>query len=291
MRSTDRCTAYRLAWTLVALILGSGATYAEESQGADPEQKTSKVTQRHLRMLKMAEAFRVFASDQADETAKLLKEPVFRWANPQRDAVGGEVFLWTLKGRPHAAIGIWTYDDTAATDSYEVQSFASQPFRTSNPYRSWNPRDSGATFKPLPLAASPGKSKALRLVQMRQLGRKRFAAAIKPNGSGQRVELRFLPTPVYRYKELPPNVIDGAVFSFAQGTDPEVFLLLEARQMERSGKTQEKWYFAFGTQTSVEASASLDGKQHWTNRQLGDSFQFTVRRPTTLDSVRFPDEF
>jgi hypothetical protein len=54
-------------------------------------------------------------------------------------------------------------------------------------------------------------------------------------------DLRLLTTPVYRYASGKQGVADGAMFAFARGTDPEAFLLLEARK----GKDGPEWQYAF----------------------------------------------
>ena len=46
--------------------------------------------------------------------------------------------------------------------------------------------------------------------------------------STDREELRLLPKPLYRYEPKAGPVIDGAVFAFVMGTDPESLLLIEA---------------------------------------------------------------
>jgi hypothetical protein len=48
--------------------------------------------------------------------------------------------------------------------------------------------------------------------------------------AGDRTELRLLPQPLYRHQSTNPEVVDGALFAFvcSVGTDPEVFLHLEA---------------------------------------------------------------
>ena len=68
-----------------------------------------------------------------------------------------------------------------------------------------------------------------------------------------REELRLLPRPLYRYqlKDVPDAegmVVDGAVFAFVMGTDPESLLLIEAvREREAT-----KWQSAFARRTSGE---------------------------------------
>ena len=64
------------------------------------------------------------------------------------------------------------------------------------------------------------------------LGRSIHATLIKWREGSDREELRLLPQPVYRYESEDPEVQDGGVFAFVQGTDPEVLLLLEAVRTE-----------------------------------------------------------
>jgi hypothetical protein len=61
---------------------------------------------------------------------------------------------------------------------------------------------------------------------------------------GKRWELRLLPTPLYRYPPARAGVVDGALFALMSnaGTDPEVLLLLEAKEV--GGKTH--WEYACG---------------------------------------------
>ena len=41
-------------------------------------------------------------------------------------------------------------------------------------------------------------------------------------------ELRLMPTPLLRYSSATNKIIDGALFAFAQGTNPEALVLVEA---------------------------------------------------------------
>ena len=71
---------------------------------------------------------------------------------------------------------------------------------------------------------------ALRLRQMKDLAGQ-FTAACDPSRSGgwtNRHALRLLTTPVYRYSEPTSDITDGALFAFAQGTNPEVLIQIEA---------------------------------------------------------------
>ncbi len=56
-------------------------------------------------------------------------------------------------------------------------------------------------------------------------------------------------------------MIDGAVFAFANGTNPEVLLLLEA-QRDPATKAAT-WIYGFAQMTGAEVYASLDDHEVW----------------------------
>ncbi len=72
-----------------------------------------------------------------------------------------------------------------------------------------------------------------------------------------------MPTPIYRYPSEAPGVTDGAIFAFSLGTEPVVFLLIEARS--------NLWHLAFarsGTFSSSAADVELTGIiDSWTTRR------------------------
>jgi hypothetical protein len=53
-------------------------------------------------------------------------------------------------------------------------------------------------------------------------------------------DLRLQGSPMYRYQCTDRGVVDGALFAFTKGIDPDAFLLIEAR-----GKEDAEWQFAF----------------------------------------------
>ena len=72
---------------------------------------------------------------------------------------------------------------------------------------------------------------------MRSLVR-RYSVSIQVEGES---DLRLMAQPLFRYPEAVAGVVDGAVFSFAMSTDPELLVLLEDR--EAAGKPA--WHVAF----------------------------------------------
>jgi hypothetical protein len=76
------------------------------------------------------------------------------------------------------------------------------------------------------------------------------AYAISLDGVDQ--ELRLLSQPLYRYESTLPEVVDGALFTFVTGTDPELMLVIEARRAfpggawERAARTSLRRSFCGG---------------------------------------------
>jgi hypothetical protein len=81
--------------------------------------------------------------------------------------------------------------------------------------------------------------------------------ADKTTRDGVKRELRLLPKPVYRYESSDPDILDGALFSFVEATDPEVFLLIEARS---KGKDGYEWRYGLGRMNSIRLRV-LRGEQ------------------------------
>jgi hypothetical protein len=92
----------------------------------------------------------------------------------------------------------------------------------------WTPAKRGLELRPIPGAPASADSAAMRLRQLRSLAQE-FSGR-QTNRRGVDSDMRLLAQPVYRYEKIKGDLIDGALFAFLQGTDPEVFLLIEARR-------------------------------------------------------------
>jgi hypothetical protein len=80
--------------------------------------------------------------------------------------------------------------------------------------------------------------------------------------------LRMFPKPTVRYGKPSTDVIDGAIFCFALGTDPELFLMLEAR----AGNGGPEWHYAFAPITIYDLKGSYKGQVVWTCTTSGDRY-------------------
>lgn len=189
---------------------------------------------------------------------QLLEQPILRWDNQRGTVVDGATFIWVQDHRPQAIGASWM---TRKASLLEIQSLAPQPLRaTFDSNRFWNPAQPGLTWKPVPDAPPPADSRPERLRQMKSLAQRFTTHAVKsppdyPESSVWR--FRMLTTPIYRYPE--QAAVDGTIFAYTQGTDPEVFLLLESRT--EKGSTQ--WYYGFAGACVWELHGLLDEVEVW----------------------------
>ncbi len=200
--------------------------------------------------------------DRADKL-KLNSVPVFRMGKQgAQDIEEGAIFLWIGEaGRPEAAIQVFQIRNASEPNGLWLHEFTSLSPRLLTAVRdgrvSWSPRTRGLEFKPLPDAPKPAASAAQRARQMRSLAENfRVSDNFKANGWS---ELRFLPTPIARYGEPKSRVLDGALFAFVLGTDPEVFLFLEAR----TGDDGPEWQYALAPMTVYAIKGKYRGKPVW----------------------------
>src|SRR5262249_14652448 len=109
----------------------------------------------------------------------------------------------------------------------------------------------------------PAATRGARLVQMRRLAQEFTGYEINRDREDKRGELRLLPAPLYRYPAAKKGVVDGALFTLVStvGTDPEVLLLIEAR--EEGGKT--RWEYACGRFSNWDLHVQRKGKEFWSS--------------------------
>lgn len=88
----------------------------------------------------------------------------------------------------------------------------------------------------------PETTHTARLLQMRQLARLFRAELTSP--ANERTELRLVSRPLFEYSSPKQKVLDGALFSFAVATDPEVLLLVEAFEEGLNGTKHPGYRYA-----------------------------------------------
>ncbi|MDR3636291.1 MAG: hypothetical protein P4L84_20985 [Isosphaeraceae bacterium] len=194
---------------------------------------------------------------------KFQAEPVFRLGKQPADNVAdGAIFLWTNEtGRPVVALQAFLVDtgrDPGGLWAHEFTSLALGPVTATRKGRvAWSPTRPGMEFRSMPEAPRPAESVSQRLRQMRELAQG-FRAFDNFKGKGWS-ELRMLATPIARYGKAGSDPLDGALFPFVMGTDPEVFLFLEVKP----GNADHEWQYALAPMTVFEVKATYHDKPIW----------------------------
>lgn len=177
-----------------------------------------------------------------DKKLRLEPEPVLRWINQLERRFYGDVYVWTHDGRPEVIASITTVFGPTRKMETEIHSLSTgRPVMAHDGKPIWEPDAAGLEMKPVPDAPKPGATAPLRLQQMRALAAQ-FSVVADYGGTKEDKEtLRLMGTPIYRYESAARGVTDGTLFAYSKGTDPETFLVLEAR----GEKDVTEWQFAF----------------------------------------------
>jgi hypothetical protein len=152
------------------------------------------------------------------------------------------------------------------------------------------PSRPGVELKDLPGAPAPAATPAQRLRQLRALaGEFTLRQTDRKNVES---DLRLLTQPLYRYENTEGDLIDGALFVFVQGTDPQAFLLIEDRQVDGA----PRWQFAMARMIGVHLSARFRGREVWSVPTISWAQIFDPREPyanfsfPVVDAPRPPRE-
>jgi hypothetical protein len=236
-----------IVWTLVLPSL-LGQVEGKESEAF------------HERALAAARGYEIDLAGEPATRLKLKEEPVLRWTNPVQSDGAGEVYIWTDRGRPEAVVSIYRFVGAGGKPGlhHEFHSLALTPLsaRGANERR-WACEEAGLVLAPVPDADKPADSPTARRRQIRQIA-EQFQALKTDRQMDQRT-LRLLTQPLYRYEPAEGDVLDGALYAFVEGTDPEVLLLIEAR---KTGERHE-WQYALARLNSVHLEAKYQDTSVW----------------------------
>ena len=205
--------------------------------------------------------------------APMKPESILRWTNAPRGQEGEPtLILWADAGRPVALASVYPWGGHLVYDcvslARDVGLTAREDGRTI-----WSPTQAGVTFRDFSDIPPPGTNARARLTQMKSLA-ERFKVTmfgLKADES-DREEMRLLPKPIYRYKlddgqTVHPDLIDGAIFAFVQGTDPEAVLLIEA--IRKGNRTD--WQYAFGRATGADRKSTRLNSSHVSQSRMPSS--------------------
>jgi hypothetical protein len=246
-----------IPWPVLSLLL----VLLAEPSGDPPDNGLPSSSERRLLFAKQAaDRYRFRLTEPASSKVILQTQPLLRWDNKVVREDDGMLFLWTVgnKGKPVAAAQFFLVD---ANWHHEFQSMMAASFeaRDSRGDWSWGPTQMGVRWQSADDAAV-SDSAVSRLRHMKSLAG-RFTAAVDQNpGFDGPEQLRLLTTPLYRYASADDGIVDGAMFAFVQGTNPEILILVEAT---RDAPAHEAWRYAFARMSCFYLRVYRDGKIVW----------------------------
>lgn len=225
---------------------------------ASPAAKDSSATRLAVMRSRVHSLTAELQLDKAEPATKLevVDPPLLRYSNLAADVVTDDatVWAWGRSGRPRMLASV-------EAAGCEVVSLSAEPVSlTGKSGWKWSSKSSAIEWQRVPNAPKPADSATARARQMKDIVA-RFSATGRYDTSGS-IELRPLVRSLHRYESATDGIIDGGIFAFAAGTNPEVFVLIESR---RAGKDPSLiWYFACARLSAGALEARLDKKVVWT---------------------------
>jgi hypothetical protein len=259
---------------------------AAVSRGQEPSDEVAAEKARESQRAAIAEVakFEFALAEGRKARLKLVETPLLKYTNPLRGDVHSVLFLWTLEGRPEviASVSNW-YEPRAYLGLAATSLSLERLVGKREGLEIWRPRAAGLDFRAVPGAEPPAKTAPKRLRQMGELARQFTAEFRREARYNEGGKLPLLTRPLYRYEGVKGNVQDGALFAFAEGTSPQLNLLLESR----SAADGYEWQFALAPNNSVEYRVFHNGREVWMLPQLAPPWP-NSKNPLNTYTV-FPD--
>jgi hypothetical protein len=250
----------------LALIATVTADDQKEPKDAKNDSKESAEADEVFRReaLKLVDGIEVeIWNDEKWSKVKRIEKPVLFYGDPTRNNDRGSVWAWGEKGRPAVLLELYQNISDRRKWVYCMCNTSGGKLRASrngDPW--WRENTSAAELKDVPDAPVPGKDAAPRLRQIKQLAQKFTGHQFwDPNNS--RYELRRLEKPLHTYKDEEAGLLDGALYTLANGTNPEILIFLEAK-VDPNDKTKTAWQFTTGRLAHAELHMEYDGKEIFT---------------------------
>jgi hypothetical protein len=272
---------------LIAVLWLAAEPVDSDSDKKAQEQKEQSAGRLKL-MKETAARFEIRVAEREGATLALGAKPVMRWDNPRSFVVDAATFVWLDDHRPQVIGGMWIKNGHAF---FDLQSVSARPLTaTVDGTTRWSTSRPGISWVPMADGPRPAASRGERLRQMKQLAQDFSVHAVKtaPDyDEGSIWHLRMMAQPIYRYAE--EAAVDGAIFTFAQGTDPEAFLFFESRTDKGIGQ----WYFGMAAACVWELHAKRGDREVWSRPKWHHEDTDTIYGlvgPFAVDPKLFPPE-
>jgi hypothetical protein len=236
-----------VVWLMSLVMLGAVA--------ADEPNATASRKARLEQIRGVLETLRpTLTSDDGESAARLHSTPLLLYADNARDVTSSSLWVWEHSGKPVGVTAIEWHPsgENAGRWTFEFATLSSSRIRITLPSSDWTTESTRAA--PVANAPAVGGTKAQRLQQMKQLA-ERFTA-VEQHPSEGRLQLRRLAAPVYVH----PDDSSSAIFIFANGTNPEVALLLT---MAEAAENESPWAFRAAALSATDLTLLLDDRPVW----------------------------
>lgn len=254
-----------LAVAFLAVVWSLGPGFSQAPAPGDGKEKAGKAPDEAAESRRAAEQLvgTVELEVQTGEKwakVKRLDKPLLLYSDDTRSNDRGSVWAWGDTGRPLALFEVFQKVEDRSIWVVGICNTSGRRLRASRagaPW--WQENDSDIEFKDVPAAPPVGADATLRQRQLKQLAQK-FTAYEIYNPNNTRYDLRRLERPLYTYRGEPAGVAEGGLFAFANGTNPEVMLFIEARA-DPKGTAKPVWQFGVGRTSFAESHVECDGKE------------------------------
>lgn len=255
-----------LAGTASAPLAAALADDAEAEKKAAQELKEKY--EKWMREFAEGVRIRIRSPDAAENQAKVVARPIFRYSGDNIHADDATLWVWTFQSRPVAFQKIEVNNIPHILDgrSWTIcfGSTCENLFDVTWPGgRKYSTRIPGAVFRPIPSAAAPADDARTRSRQLKSLKDRFTGYTLGPAPKGPAdYELKPLPTPIFDYDDPESKLPLGAVFNMVNHErgelNPILLLLIEARQGP-DGKLG--WHYASRRLGMWSATLKLDGEK------------------------------
>jgi hypothetical protein len=250
---------------LAALSLASPVT-AKEPPAKDDKPKPEKdISEEEMQARRAAEKLvngievEVFRDDNWVKVNRIEK-PLLFFTDDTRGHARGSLWAWGDKGRPVATFELYQNGknfERWITDFCNTSGGKLRASRDGAPW--WLENASAVSVKDVPNAPAPAAEAPQRQRELKLLSQK-FAGHEIWDPNNTRYDLRRIERPVLTYRDEEHGLLEGGLFIFGNGTNPEIMLFVEARVDPRD-KTKAIWQCLAGRSGYAEMHLEYDGKE------------------------------
>lgn len=250
-------------WLAISLAFGVLSAGAPMLRGEEPQPGAASETDKRESAARLARMRSRALSLTVDvetgggvDRAEIVEAPLLRYGNPAAEIVtlDATVWAWGRVGRPAVLASV---EDSGC----ELVALTERPLvlRGRSAVK-WKSPGSEIEWKPVPDAPPPAERAPARARQMKSLIQ-RFAATGHYGAGNENLELRLMDRYLHRYAHPEDGLLDGAIYAFSAGTNPEVLVLLECRE---SSKNDRRWHYGCARFSAGALEARLDESVVWT---------------------------